>query len=543
MLFNKTKKRGFAFFIPTGMAVIMVLGCIAIPLVPGGDAGIAGRVSIGEAFAEAEIVGPGDGEYDVAPWQDIMGMGDGENDGEGDGSGSNANNCGNPYSHPPAGAIVKSGSTGEYVKWLQYELNAHNNAGLTVDGAAGAATVKAIKDFQKANGLTADGVAGGATIGKIDSLWHPGYDPGAEPPEEPAAPLKTCVDMAKEILKDPISLATTHSSGKSDNANARQNIIDTAAGQRAARSTYADPPTAKKAPGGTVNLDPRLLDAILRLGDKYKPHGTPALLVSEIAGGCHSATSRHYSGKAVDISRINDVKVSTSNFSAAFIDDLRNYAFDKLGATMILDPYHNDINKTHSYHIHIEWAGEPPAGWKPGYVPKQPTKKDISLLNFSTAKAAWTGKAINPPSLVTGGKTLYINKDYTVKSANGNVSVGTGQVVINGKGAYSGEKTINIRIYPKKSSLKALTPRSGKLVVTWAKASAKQKINGYQIRYRQVGKTKWTVKIASKNVTNKILVKLAKGKKYRVQVRCYKRVDGGVYYGAWSAPKISGKIK
>lgn len=55
-------------------------------------------------------------------------------------------------------------STGEVVKWLQTRLNECMNAGLSVNGEYDAATVKAVKAFQKQYNLVVDGVAGYNTI-------------------------------------------------------------------------------------------------------------------------------------------------------------------------------------------------------------------------------------------------------------------------------------------------------------------------------------------------------------------------------------------
>ncbi|MEV7045060.1 peptidoglycan-binding protein [Amycolatopsis sp. NPDC051061] len=56
--------------------------------------------------------------------------------------------------------LVQNGGTGTDVKALQYLLNSQHNAGLTVDGDFGPATLAAVKSFQTAHGLTADGAVG-----------------------------------------------------------------------------------------------------------------------------------------------------------------------------------------------------------------------------------------------------------------------------------------------------------------------------------------------------------------------------------------------
>ena len=67
----------------------------------------------------------------------------------------------NPYKLTTS--LLKKGSRGESVKWLQYELNRYG-AGLKVDGILGPKSEQAIKDYQKANKLVVDGKAGPVTL-------------------------------------------------------------------------------------------------------------------------------------------------------------------------------------------------------------------------------------------------------------------------------------------------------------------------------------------------------------------------------------------
>jgi peptidoglycan hydrolase-like protein with peptidoglycan-binding domain len=67
-----------------------------------------------------------------------------------------------PPPTPPPG-VSPAGS----MAWLQEALNKLNNAGLDVDGEYGAATNKAVSEFQKANGLKVDGWAGPETVAII----------------------------------------------------------------------------------------------------------------------------------------------------------------------------------------------------------------------------------------------------------------------------------------------------------------------------------------------------------------------------------------
>jgi zinc D-Ala-D-Ala carboxypeptidase len=126
-----------------------------------------------------------------------------------------------------------------------------------------------------------------------------------------------------------------HESGVQDGATARQNIVDTAAGQEASRSDYGT------APGGAVWLDSRMLSGMLRLANSYR------FRVTEIAGGSHSENSRHYAGVAFDVGTINGIAVNRNNrFYRQFMADCR-----RMGATQVLGPGYPG----HETHIHVAW--------------------------------------------------------------------------------------------------------------------------------------------------------------------------------------------
>ena len=81
---------------------------------------------------------------------------------------SNSSNVNrNPYREPKG--IVRKGSHGNDVRWVQYELN-KRGAGLIVDGICGEKTEAAIREFQLkhvTDGLVVDGIAGNKTIAAL----------------------------------------------------------------------------------------------------------------------------------------------------------------------------------------------------------------------------------------------------------------------------------------------------------------------------------------------------------------------------------------
>lgn len=122
-----------------------------------------------------------------------------------------------------------------------------------------------------------------------------------------------------------ITLQTVHVSRVKDSATARQNIVDTAAGRPAARSSYGT------APGGTVALNSRMLTALQQIGSEGR------IRVSEIAGGSHKAGSKHYSGVAFDIDQYG------TRGSSAIVTRCK-----QLGATYAA---FEDDN-----HVHCQWT-------------------------------------------------------------------------------------------------------------------------------------------------------------------------------------------
>ena len=74
--------------------------------------------------------------------------------------------AGNPYRKPSAGTVLRRGSRGEGVKWLQTELGLEGFA-LAVDGIYGQATEQAVRAYQERKRLAVDGMAGDITMGHL----------------------------------------------------------------------------------------------------------------------------------------------------------------------------------------------------------------------------------------------------------------------------------------------------------------------------------------------------------------------------------------
>ncbi|MCI5816634.1 peptidoglycan-binding domain-containing protein [Ruminococcus sp.] len=64
--------------------------------------------------------------------------------------------------------MIRYGSRGDGVRWLQYMLISAGYDCGTVDGIAGTKTISAIRAYQMDHGLAVDGIAGPKTIGELN---------------------------------------------------------------------------------------------------------------------------------------------------------------------------------------------------------------------------------------------------------------------------------------------------------------------------------------------------------------------------------------
>ena len=217
---------------------------------------------------------------------------------------------------------VRQGDVSDAVRAVQSEL------GVTVDGDFGPNTAQAVRNFQSANGLTVDGIVGPNTWTTL--VGGSGSNPGGGTDRASLAQRILEGGRVELLPYSPIN------SGSSDGADARSNIRDTAAGGAAQRSCYGN------APCGSVNLDTRMLSGMLSVANSY------SVRVTSIAGGSHSATSRHYAGISFDVDIINGQGVSSSN---PYSDNVMQRCRDA-GATEVLGPGDGG----HSGHVHCAWS-------------------------------------------------------------------------------------------------------------------------------------------------------------------------------------------
>lgn len=163
-----------------------------------------------------------------------------------------------------------------------------------------------------------------------------------------------------------------------------------------------------------------------------------------------------------------------------------------------------------------------------------PTTSKINLSSASVSEISsksYTGSAIKPNVTVkVNGKTLSLNKDYTVTYSN-NISVGTAKILIKGTGNYTGEKTITFKIIPKKISKVSLSKKTtNSLTLSWNKLDD---VTGYKI-YKYDSKSEdyeYLKTIKGASTTSFTDSNLTDATVYKYKVRGYKTVDGNAYNG------------
>ncbi|MBE5926216.1 MAG: hypothetical protein E7270_04565 [Lachnospiraceae bacterium] len=157
----------------------------------------------------------------------------------------------------------------------------------------------------------------------------------------------------------------------------------------------------------------------------------------------------------------------------------------------------------------------------------------------------YTGKKLTPSvSVKYGTYKLKLNKDYTIVKYSSNKNIGNATIILQGKGNFTGNMTINFNIIPKKiSNFKASDITSSQIKLSWKKDSL---VTGYEI-YRSEAYDGTFKKIRTitnnKNIsyTNKGLLN---GKEYYYKIRSYKIVKGKTYYGKFTSVKsVSTKEK
>lgn len=170
-------------------------------------------------------------------------------------------------------------------------------------------------------------------------------------------------------------------------------------------------------------------------------------------------------------------------------------------------------------------------------IPALPKTSIKGAVVSGLKKKVYTGKTLTQKPVVKKGTTaLKEGTDYTVSYKN-NKNVGKASVIITGKTKYKDSVTVYFNIVPKGTALSSLTAVKKGFTAKWKKQAAQT--NGYQIRYslKSSMASPKTVNITKASTVSKKITKLKAKKKYYVQIRTYKTVNGKKWYSAWSTKK------
>ena len=204
----------------------------------------------------------------------------------------------------------------------------------------------------------------------------------------------------------------------------------------------------------------------------------------------------------------------------------------------------NGINCTASYDLYIFCRQEIYNGlqWKStsvieSTIYKFRSEKYVYVSNLSFSKIPqkiYTGNLQTPSVTVKyNGKTLKKNTDYNVTYKN-NKYPGKAQCIIQGKGVFTGTKTIYFYISPSKQSITYLKSNKTKTATIKFKKNVGQ--SGVQICYSTNSKFK-NQKYVNTTSTVKTINNLSRKKIYYFRTRSYKTVSGKKIYGTYSAIK------
>ena len=170
-----------------------------------------------------------------------------------------------------------------------------------------------------------------------------------------------------------------------------------------------------------------------------------------------------------------------------------------------------------------------PGKWKKIYT-LSPGTYYIKISDGYEGKYLISWSALTPENCTHDYSSTYVDATYLSQGYRLHTCKNCGHQY---KDEFSSKKVLNEVSYPNVSAGKR------KMTVTfWSVSNA----DGYQIRYSTNKKFKKAVKYAKVKSTKKTIKKLKRKKRYYVQVRAYKNVQGKTVYGKWSAKK-NAKIK
>lgn len=163
------------------------------------------------------------------------------------------------------------------------------------------------------------------------------------------------------------------------------------------------------------------------------------------------------------------------------------------------------------------------------------------LPKLAKSTYTYTGSVIDNSIINMNDSVQYVSEDSVQQATN----VGTYRITVKlmDQSIYCfPDGTITDKVYtwkinPAGTSLTSLSKGTKSFTAKWSKKT--KQLTGYQLRYSTSSSMSGakTVTVTSYKTTSKTVKSLKAKKKYYVQVRTYKTVNGSKYYSSWSSKK------
>ena len=157
------------------------------------------------------------------------------------------------------------------------------------------------------------------------------------------------------------------------------------------------------------------------------------------------------------------------------------------------------------------------------------TKNIVNMTISNIKDQNYNGTTLKPSITIKDGNNILKNNlDYTLSYKN-NINIGEASITINGKGKYTGSKTISFNIIPSQvNKLKAKSQKEKEITLKWSKNGGN--VTGYKI-YKYNSKTKKYDYVVKTKNTKYTIKNLKIGTTYKFRVKAYKTVDKEEYTG------------
>ena len=161
----------------------------------------------------------------------------------------------------------------------------------------------------------------------------------------------------------------------------------------------------------------------------------------------------------------------------------------------------------------------------------------VKTISISDSEYTFSNKTITPVITVkdSKGKTLVLNKDYSISGSTSAKNVGTYYITVKLKGNYSGSKKLKYKIKPVAPSFSVSAIGNG--FAAKIKSQPKE-TTGYQIQYSKKSDFSSAKTITDKkySILSQKVTGLTADSVYYVRARSFKTISDTNYYSLWTNP-------